>query len=194
MSTEVAITIELEESEIDAIQQEYGELLGIEYLIKEIVLNNLKMKKDMTELKQETNLLYVGAAKLNAQLGRYDQLMKTVLGTVADQVPQPEPTAEVETITISAADTVTLDDVVQAPEAPQPVRVGLDVQKVAPPSSVPAAPVTVTNDLLQGDANMDAKVKEVMEQVREKNKAAAAIAAQRKGATNVHQGGIVASQ
>jgi hypothetical protein len=182
------IVIEMEEEEITALNEEYGELLGVENLVKEIVMNELKSQKDLKSLREETKILNLGSAKLNAALGQYEQLVKERIKALAPTVAIPE-----EALTVTATDTVAVTDTVNSGE-PQPIRVGLDVQRVGQDTTVPPSTPPVTNQLLQGDAAVDAKVKAAMAEIRERNKAGAAQAAHRKGATNVHQGGIVASQ
>lgn len=179
------IVIELEEEEITALKEEYGELLGVENLVKEIVMNDLKSQQDLKSLREETKILNLGSAKLNAALGQYEQLVKSRITALAPAVA--------ETLTVSAAESVVVSDTVGTTE-PQPIRVGLDVQKVGQDTTVPPTTTPVTNQLLQGDSGMDAKVKAAMEEIRTRNKAGAAQAAHRKGANSVHQGGIVASQ
>ena len=189
MSTE--IVIELEEGQITALKETYGELLGVDSLIKEIVLNELKCHNDLKSLREETKILNIGSAKLNSALGQYEQLVHERIRSIAPDVPI---TAN-ETLTVSTSDTVTINDNVGTTPKQTAVRVGMDVQRVAPtptPITVPKGPVT--NMLHDGGVKLDPLVEKAMNEVRERNKAAAKIAAQRKGGNNVHNGGIVASQ
>jgi hypothetical protein len=184
------IVIELEEAEIEELKQEYGELLGVDNLVKEIVLNNLKNHKELKGLHEETKLLNLGSAKLNAAIGQYEQLLKHQIAAIT---PEDSELVETGTVTVSATDQVNVEDSV-TPQPTTAVRVGMDVQRVAPNSTVPAPNAAVTNQLNEGGQPLDPRVQKVMDEVRARNKAGAEQARQRKGASASHAGGIVASQ
>lgn len=167
MSTE--FVIELEESQIEQLKSEYGALLDVQSIIKEIVCNDLKFKTDIRMLKEETQLLNISAAKVNAKLATYERILQKSI----DNKIEEDPELNVESVVSSV------------------VRVGMDTQKVQTQiKSVVSGPAT--NQLLNGDADLDPKVKKAMEEIRKRNKSAAARASTKKN--SVGNGGIVASQ
>jgi hypothetical protein len=178
------IVIELDDETVDALKAEYGELLSVDDLVKEIVLNDLKHRGELKSLIEETKILNVGAAKLNSTLGQYDQLVKHIISKTP--LPEPETTEAVEALTMNVTDKVEVEDKVTGGETV--VQVGMDVQKVStPPPTKPTE--TITNQLLDGNTKLDPKVKEVMDEVRRKNKEAAKHVS--KGGKTAHTGGIV---
>jgi hypothetical protein len=182
------IVIELDEETIEALKLEYGELLGVENLVTEIVLNDLKHRAELKSMIEETRLANIATAKLNSLLGQYEQLTRFTIGNL----PEQEAPVEVETISVNATESVQIDDSVGT-QPNTTVTVGLDTQKSVPTPKV-NKDQKVTNQLLDKDAQLDPKVKAAMEEIRKRNKKGSEQAKHRKGGSNIANGGIVASQ